>query len=136
MLGQERGAHQLPPLCLGLYPAAHSFSRGEGTQRGELPCTLARPQLGPREEDSIQHPRCAPTGKIIQHLCASRFFPRKGTRGGCSPARWCTCQGHDQDSPAATGATGKPVAAEHTGRSAGSAASLPRGVQPRKGSPL
>lgn len=25
MLGQEQGVHQLPPLCLGQYPAACSF---------------------------------------------------------------------------------------------------------------
>lgn len=35
-------------------------------------------QVG-RTQASIYHPRCAPAGKVIQHFCVSRFFPREGT---------------------------------------------------------
>lgn len=74
-------ASAVSSLCLGLYPVACSFSRGKETWHGEPPYTLTRPQLGPcgRTQARICNPRCAPAGKIIQHSCMSRFFPRKGT---------------------------------------------------------
>lgn len=79
----------------------------------------------------IYHPRCDPTGKIFQHLCVSRFFPRKGTEmaaelyGSTRPharARTRTA------TAATTGVMGKVTLPKHTWHSGGSAASFLRGV--------
>ena len=121
-------------LCLGLYPVACSFSRGKETQCRELPCTLTRPQLGPGGEDSslnLPSKMCSYRENNSAFLCEQAFLQER-YRDGCSPVRWCMCKGQDQDSPATSRVTRKLTPAKRTGRSGGCAASLPRGVYPRK----
>lgn len=78
----------------------------------------------------IYHPRCDPTGKIFQHFCVSRFFPRKGTEmaaelygSTCPHARART-----RTATAATGVMGKFTLPKHTRHSGGSVTSFLRGV--------
>lgn len=110
--------------------------RKPSTGRSHAPSPSPSWDLVGRIQALIYHPRCAPTGNIFQHFCVSRFFPRKGI-GMAAELYGSACpraRARTSNSPATTRVMGKSTPAKHSQHSGGSAASLPRGVYPRKDS--
>lgn len=97
-------------LCLGLHPVVVAFPEERKPSTGSSHAPSPGPSRDPvgRTQASIHHPGCAPTGKIIQHICVSSFSPGK-VQGwpltctvahvqGPGPGQPCNYQGDRQSS--------------------------------------